>query len=81
MIFKKICRTHLALSDISCVFWSFLSDISSCGHIWLCRTYLAGTRPAWPVYSNGLPFIESNKYVQIMHKQAIYDILLADMHT
>ena len=31
------------LSDISCVFLSFLSDISSCGHIWLCRTYLAGT--------------------------------------
>ena len=43
--FFNFCRTHLALSDISCVFWSFLSDISSCGHIWLCRTYLAGTGP------------------------------------
>ena len=38
------CRTHLALSDISCMFLSFASDITSCGHIWLCRTYLAGTR-------------------------------------
>ena len=37
------CRTHLALSDISCMFLSFVSDITSCGHIWLCRTYLAGT--------------------------------------
>ena len=41
--FCHFCRTNLALSDISCVFWSFLSDTSSCGHIWLCRTYLAGT--------------------------------------
>ena len=44
-VFRHSCRTNLALSDISCVFWSFLSDTSSCGHIWLCRTYLAGTRP------------------------------------
>ena len=42
--FRHSCRTNLALSDISCVFWSFLSVTSSCGHIWLCRTYLAGTR-------------------------------------
>ena len=41
--FCHFCRTHVTLSDISCVFWSFLSDTSSCGHIWLCRTYLAGT--------------------------------------
>ena len=40
-------RTNLALSDISCVLLSFLSDISSSvGHILLffcnfCRTYLA----------------------------------------
>ena len=40
-----MCRTYLALSDISCVFLSFLSDTSSCGHNWLCRTYLAGTGP------------------------------------
>ena len=52
--FCHFCRTNLALSDISCVFWSFLSDISSCGHIWPCRTYLAGTGPTsqvrvwWP---------------------------------
>ena len=46
--FCKFCRTHLALSDISCVFWTFLSDISSCGHIWLCRTYLAGTGLSMP---------------------------------
>ena len=42
----NLCRTNLALSDISCVFWSFLSDTSSCGHIWPCRTYLAGTSPS-----------------------------------
>ena len=44
-VFCHFCRTNLALSDISSVFWSFLSDTSSCGHIWLCRTYLAGTGP------------------------------------
>ena len=26
------------------VCFSFLSDTSSCGHNWICRTYLAGTR-------------------------------------
>ena len=44
-VFCHFCRTNLALSDISRDFWSFLSDTSSCGHIWLCRTYLAGTGP------------------------------------
>ena len=44
-VFCHFCRTNLAFSDISCVFWSFLSDTSSFGHIWICRTYLAGTRP------------------------------------
>ena len=39
------CLTHLALSDISNGFVSFLPDTSSCGHIWLCHTYLAGTGP------------------------------------
>ena len=46
-VFRNSCRTNPSLSDISCVFWSFLSDTSSCGHIWLCRTYLAGTRPTY----------------------------------
>ena len=33
-IFCHFCRTHLAVSDISCIFLSFLSDISgSVGHI------------------------------------------------
>ena len=44
-VFCHFCRTNLALSDISCVFCSLLSDTSSCGHNWLCRTYLAGTGP------------------------------------
>ena len=35
--------SSLVGSDIYCVCWSFVSDTSSCGHIWLCRTYLAGT--------------------------------------
>ena len=38
-------RPYLPLSDIYCVFWSVLSDTSSCGHNWLCWTYLAGTGP------------------------------------
>ena len=33
----------LLLSDISCVLLSFLSETSSCGHIWQCWTCLAGT--------------------------------------
>ena len=40
------CRTHLVvLSDMYCVCLSFSTVTSSCGHIWLCRTYLAWTRP------------------------------------
>ena len=50
-----MCRTYLALSDISWVFFTFLSDTSSCGHNWLCRTYLAGTGPIlFLVYINDL---------------------------
>ena len=38
MGFCIFCRTHLALSDISCDFF-----VIFVGHIWLCWTYLAGT--------------------------------------
>ena len=43
--FFHLCRTYLALSDIYCYFLSVLLDTSKCGHIWLRRTYLAGTGP------------------------------------
>ena len=76
---------NCVLSDISCVFLSFLSDISSCGHIWLCRTYLAGT---------GLPLLVRTahydatafevtshrfvKRVRILFRQPLFDVLFWD---
>ena len=33
----------LSTSDKTCAVFPFLSDTSSCGQIWICRTYLAGT--------------------------------------
>ena len=45
------CRLLSSLPDISNFVghimrvFSFVSDTSSCGHIWMCRTYLAGTGP------------------------------------
>ena len=54
----RFCRTHLALSDTSSFvghilpfFGIFISDISSCGHISICRTSLAGTRGDWECVS------------------------------